>query len=83
MEEIKKVLLLVLGCAVQVGLLSGWGGFRVASPSLRGLLGNNVATVCCARHLEVQTPSGRDSIPCAHYSLWARSQAPVFVSRFS
>lgn len=33
MEEIKKVLLLVLGCAVQVGLLSGWGGFRVASPS--------------------------------------------------
>lgn len=83
MEEIKKVLLLVLGCAVQVGLLSGWGGFRVASPSLRRLLGNNVATVCCARHLEVQTPSGRDSIPCARYSLWARSQAPVFVSRFS
>lgn len=33
MEEIKKVLLLVLGCAVQVGPLGGWGGFRVASLS--------------------------------------------------
>lgn len=68
MEEIKKVLLLVLGCAVQVGLLGGWGGFWVASLSLQELLGNNVAAVCTARHLEVQTPSGQDSIPCAHYN---------------
>lgn len=65
MEEIKKVLLLVLGCAVQVGLLSGWRGFQVASPSLQELLGDRVAAVCSARHLEVETLSGQDNKLCA------------------
>lgn len=59
MEEIKKVLLLVLGCAVQVGLLSGWRGFLGASSSLQESLGDGAATVCGARRLEVEAPQAR------------------------
>lgn len=57
MEEIKKVLLLVLGCAVQVGLGQGW-----REPTLSHLVFGFVGLKLPLREVGVKLPSAQHNM---------------------